>query len=166
MNKLLVLVLILAGCVLTNPVGANEVFTGDQVKKLLSKTCKIDKKYIFLHDSVYEAYPMTRGIIKADCTHHTYKANLFDCDDIAQSIRSIVIRHVADINESGGAVMFGYAGVTCPKDETTQAHAVNVLISNKNKVFIYDYQKSNLEKLLYTPAEYMKEGITFNYIDK
>ena len=140
---------------------AGEVFTTDQIAQLLSETCKIDKNFIYLSDELYEVYDLKKALTKAVCTDHDYKSNLFDCDDIANSIRSIVIRYIAEQNVSGGAVMFGNAYIADIANDTY--HVVNILIANKKGVYIYDYQEMSINDFQ-TPDYYLKKKMIFEFI--
>jgi len=161
MRKLLI-TLFIVSMFFTYNCFAGEVFTADQVKQIISKACKTDKKSVCLTDEVYETYILTRALMQADCTNHIYKSNLYDCEDIANSIRSIVIRHIAEQNASGGAVMFGTAIISYPKEGGY--HNVNIFINSKKDVYIYDYQKATMDNLIQTPDYYLKKKIIFELI--
>lgn len=147
--------------VVPSPCFAGNVFTSEQVDKMLQKDCNITTDYILLFDEVYEEYPLMRALGKTDCTNHFYSSNLYDCDDIAFSVKAIVTRHIHELHEKGGAVMFGVAGIKKIK-EIDSGHMVNICIY-ENKVYIYDQQIDSDKN--FNPAEkYLKAGYKFTMI--
>lgn len=137
---------------------AGTVYTADQVKKIFKKECNIE--VIALFDEIYEEYPLNRALTKTDSTNHFYESNLYDCDDIALSVKAIVIRHILEIYKSGGAVMIGIASMK--KKSEKYGHVVNICIINK-KVYIYDQQVAadkNFKPITY----FIKQGYIFEFI--
>lgn len=131
---------------------AENVYTDDQLRTLLEKQCES----VILLDEVYQDYSFSRALTKADCTNYKYKSNLFDCDDIAYSIKALVVEHISEITDSGGAVMFGVAFVRGKKEEDS-GHIVNIAIYKEN-VWIYDWQVAT-DKNITKIEEYLKTHI-------
>ena len=129
---------------------AGNVYTADEIETLLKKQCGA---VVVLVDMVYEEYSFGRVLTKVDCTNYKYKPNLFDCDDIAFAVKALVIEHISQITDSGGAVMFGVAFVF-ETAEKSGGHVVNIAIYKK-AVFIYDWQKPVDENVV-TLEKYLK----------
>lgn len=139
---------------LTNISLAGNVYTGDCIKTLLKKKCKCET--VCLLDLVYEDYPLSRALTKADCTNYKYKSHLFDCDDVAFSVKTLVVDHISEITDSGGAVMFGIA-FTENKAEKDSEHIVNIAVYKKD-IYIYDWQEPT-DKNTIEIKKYLKTNI-------
>lgn len=139
---------------------AGDVYTADQLAELVTKVCKIEKDRVITTDRVYQEYNLSRALSFADSTNFSPKSNLFDCDDIAQAVRSIVIRHVSEVNDSGGAVMIGIAYIKLAEESY---HMVNILVGKK-EVYLYDWQET-AENMLISPQDYLKNGVKFILIE-
>ena len=133
---------------------AGDVYTQETVEAFLIKECKT--KYVILIDEIYEEYSFTRALTKADCTNYKYKSNLFDCDDIAFAVKALVVKHTAEIAESGGAVMFGIAFVE-ERVIKDSYHIVNIGICKEN-VYIYDWQEPSKTNVV-PIKKYLKDFI-------
>lgn len=156
MKKTIILYIVLCFtlmCMLTCNCFAGNVYTADQLKKIVAKACKVEPKKVITTDCVYQEYDLSRALCFADTTNFHPKSNLFDCDDIAQAVRSIIIRHVSEVNGNGGAVMVGVVYLQLTKDSY---HMANILVK-KNKVYIYDWQEATIENMLDLPQDYLKK---------
>jgi hypothetical protein len=140
---------------------AGNVYTADQLEKFVTKACKIEKNKVITTDRIYQEYSLLRALHFADSTNFRPRSNLFDCDDIAQAVRSIIICHVAEVNDSGGAVMVGIAYVKLSEESY---HMLNILIEKK-KVYLYDWQEATRENMLTSPQDYLKKGVKFILIE-
>lgn len=154
MKKLLItLMAIFLTIYLINISSAGDVYTSDQVEAIFTKQCKCEESCVISMDEIYEDYPLARALTKANCMNYEYKSNLFDCDDIAYSVKTLVIEHISEINDSGGAVMFGVAFVENRGEKDTE-HIVNIGMYKKN-IYIYDWQESEEENIIKV-KEYLK----------
>lgn len=161
MNKISTIITVIL--LFTSTAFAGEVYTDKQVDKILQKSFKIDTEKIILMDEIYEAYPLARALQKADSTNHFYKSNLYDCEDVAKSVEAIVKRHITELNDSGGAVMFGIIMVSASDDEE-KGHVLNVFITDEKKAYVYDYQEITDGKTIMSVKDYLKTNVEIGII--
>jgi len=152
---LCLLIQLVTVCVLPCSAGneTRTVYTFKEVESVLAKACNVTKASVLMFDTIYEEYPLSRALSKAASTNHLYKDNMYDCDDIAFSVKAIVTRHISELRKSGGAIMLGIAFATKKDDD---GHVVNVCIVNE-EVYIYD-QQHNYGSNIVTISDFLKEG--------
>jgi len=130
---------------------AGNVYTAEQLKKIVAKECK---------DEIYQEYSLSRALLHADSTNFCMKPNLFDCDDVARAVRSIIIHHISELNDSGGAVIVDLAFLKLSKD---RYHVINIMVEKK-KVYLYDWQKAVMKNIVDSPEYYLNRGNKFMLI--